>query len=67
MKKEAKKQVEESSTMAGGNVEGAARSKDADEGYFINREEFLRELQLREVVRRVITIAEQKQKTKLNE
>ena len=54
-----KKPVRESSTMAAGSVQGSNSSDD----YFISREKFLQELQLREVVRKIITISEQKQKS----
>ena len=51
--------------MAAGSVEGsAAPAPEESEDYFISREKFLQELQLREVVRKMITISEQKQKTK---
>ena len=58
MNQKTKKQIKETSTMSSGMVQGAAFPDD----YFISRETFLQELQLREVVRKIITISEQKQK-----
>lgn len=57
MSRQNKKPVEETSTMAGGAVQGGTYAQD----YFIDRSQFLKELQLREVVRKMITISEQKQ------
>ena len=58
MSRKNKKFIVESSTMAGGAVAGAVSADD----YFVSREKFLQELQLREVVRKIITISEQKQR-----
>jgi len=55
MSKQATKRINEMSTMAGGAVEGASSND-----YFIDREEFLKELQLREVIRKVISASERK-------
>ena len=55
MSKKAIKKINEMSAMAGGAVEGAPSSD-----YFIDREEFLKELKLREVVRKVIAVSENK-------
>ena len=65
MKEENQSKISEMSAMAAGSVEGsAAPTPEESEDYFISREKFLQELQLREVVRKMITISEQKQKTK---
>jgi hypothetical protein len=63
MSQKTKKQIEETSSMAGGAVQGGSSTDD----YFISREKFLQELQLREVVRKIITISEQKQKKPVSE
>jgi len=64
MKEENQSKISEMSAMAAGSVEGsAAPASEESEDYFISREKFLQELQLREVVRKMITISEQKQKT----
>ena len=63
MKEENQSKISEMSAMAAGSVEGSAAPKqDEPEDYFISREKFLQELQLREVVRKMITISEQKHK-----
>ena len=68
MKEERKSKISEMSAMAGGAVEGTtAPNRNDSEDYFISREKFLQELQLREAVRKMITISEQKQKTKITE
>jgi hypothetical protein len=63
MNRKTKEQIEETSTMGSGAVEGGGEPKD----YFISREKFLQELQLREVVRKIITISEQKQVKPISE
>jgi len=63
MNRQNKKPIEETSAMAGGAVQGGAYRQD----YFIDRMEFLKELQLREVVRKIITLSEQKQTKPISE
>ena len=55
MSKKATKKIDEESAMAAGAVEGAP-TKD----YFIDREEFLKELQLRESIRKIIFSSKRK-------
>ena len=54
MKRTATKRISEMSSMAGGAVEGGS-----SDDYYINREEFLKELQLREVIRSIISSSEE--------
>ena len=56
MSKKTTKKINEISTMAGGAVESAASND-----HFIDREEFLRELQLREAIRKIIFSSNKKQ------
>ena len=63
MSQKTKKPIGETSSMAGGSIQGGSSTDD----YFISREKFLQELQLREVVRKIITLSEQKQKKPVSE
>ena len=58
MSKKATKRINETSTMAAGSVAGAPSND-----YFIDREEFLKELQLREVIRKDISHSEKKKQS----
>ena len=55
MRQKPLQKLDEMSTMASGAVEGASSNH-----HFINRDQFLKELQLREVIRKVIAISESK-------
>jgi len=55
MSKKTAKKINEMSAMAGGAITGASSTD-----YFINREDFLKELQLREVIRGIISTSESK-------
>ena len=61
MSKKPQKRVNEISSMSGGSVEGASSNS-----HFIDREEFLKELQLREAIRKIISVTENKKQNQEN-